>query len=95
MVLENHKEKASIEKLILEIVEDIKSLNTDEIYQEMFEVAQSANDQVYDGDISDEDVLSKREEIENEIISSFIVNLQFGLTDDERDEITQKIIDLI
>ena len=95
MVLENHKEKASIEKLILEIVEDIKSLNTDEIYQEMFELAQSANDQVYDGDISDEDVLSKREEIENEIISSFIVNLQFGLTDDERDEITQKIIDLI
>ena len=95
MVLENHKEKASIEKLILEVVEDIKSLNTDEIYQEMFEVAQSANDQVYDGDISDEDVLSKREEIENEIISSFIVNLQFGLTDDERDEITQKIIDLI
>ena len=95
MVLENHKEKASIEKLILEVVEDIKSLNTDEIYQEMFEVAQSANDQVYDGDISDEDVLSKREEIENEIISSFIVSLQFGLTDDERDEITQKIIDLI
>ena len=95
MVLENHKEKASIEKLILEVVEDIKSLNTDEIYQEMFEVAQSANDQVYDGDISDEDVLSKREEIENEIISSFIVNLQFGLTDDERDEIMQKIIDLI
>ena len=95
MVLENHKEKASIEKLILEVVENIKSLNTDEIYQEMFEVAQSANDQVYDGDISDEDVLSKREEIENEIISSFIVNLQFGLTDDERGEITQKIIDLI
>jgi len=95
MVLENHKEKASIEKLILEVVEDIKSLNTDEIYQEMFEVAQSANDQVYDGDISDEDVLSKLEEIENEIISSFIVSLQFGLTDDERDEITQKIIDLI
>ena len=92
----NDKKNIQIEKVILEIVKEVKAIDENEIHQELLSEAQSNADrfteqtfeagfesstkEINDGDISDDMISERRTEMEAEIIDSFI--LPHGAHDD-------------
>ena len=86
----NDEKNIQIEKVILEIVKEVKAIDENDIHQELLSEAQgdedlfteqmfeagfeSSSKEINDGDISDDMISDRRSEIEAEIIDSFIWN---------------------
>ena len=92
----NEEKNIQIEKVILEIVKEVKAIDENEIHQELLFEAQSNADrfteqmfeagfesstkEINDGDISDDMISERRTYMEAEIIDSFI--MPYGSHDD-------------
>ena len=101
----NDEKNIQIEKVILEIVKEVKEIDEDYIHQELLSEAQNDADwfgkKITDGDISDDMISDRRSGIEAEIIDSFIMpygshdDIEFGkywvmLGDEKYIEITEE-----
>ena len=85
----NDEKNIQIEKVILEIVKEVKAIDENDIHQELLSEAQENEDrfteqmfeagfesstkEINDGDISDDMISDRRSGIEAEIIDSFIM----------------------
>ena len=92
----NDEKNIQIEKVVLEIVKEIKAIeendihrellseahgNEDRVAEQMFEAGfESSGKEINDGDISDDMISERRSEMETAIIDSFI--MPFGAHDD-------------